>query len=136
MGNYKFSSRGGGIAKSFLICVGICVGIALLLSVIGALIAIGLEDPTENLSLISLAVIILSAIAGGVCCSRIKGDGGVGFASLVALSIVLIALIINVILCEGRVSLQSLMNYLCYFGVASLSAYIGRKKRGRQRHRK
>jgi hypothetical protein len=136
MGNNKFSSQGGGMAKAFLTCVAICMGIILILSVIGALIAIGLDDPTGSLPMLSLGVIIISAIAGGVCCSRIKGDGGVGFASLVALSIVLIALIINVIACAGKVSPASFMNYLCYFGAASLSAYIGRRKRGQKRHRK
>lgn len=120
---------------SFLICLGLSGGVIMLLSVIGALVASGLDDPTGNLGLISLAVMLISAAITGIFCTRIKGDGGVGFSALVALAVVLIMLLINVIICAGKVSLGAFMNYICFIGVAVGSAFLG-KKRERRGHRK
>ncbi len=125
----------GSTPRSFLICLGVSGGVIVLLSVVGALVASGLEDPTGNLGLISLAVMLISAAITGIICTRIKGDGGVGFSALVALAVVLVMLLINVIICAGKVSLGAFMNYICFIGVAVGAAFLG-KKRERRGHRK
>lgn len=122
--------------KCFALCIGISAAALLVLSLIGALIAAMLDDPTGHLGVISLVVMLLSAMVGGVISSRIRGEGGVGFATLTALAIVLIMLIINIITCAGKVSPGAFMNYACYLGAASLFSYLGRKKSGHIRHKK
>ena len=126
---------GGGIMKTFLLCFAISVLLILLLTLISALIAGGLEDPGKAIGLFSLGSMLISAAASGVFSSRIKGEGGLKFATLVALAVVLTMLLINVIICGGKVSGGSFMNYGCYMGVASLSAFLGRKRVGHSRHR-
>ncbi len=125
-----------GVARSFFICIGISVAVMLALSLIGALVATLTDDPGGHLGIISLFVMIISAAAGGVLSSRIRGEGGVGFATLVALTIVLIMLIVNVIVSAGGVGGAAFMNYGCYLGVASLCAYLGRKKPHHRGHKK
>ncbi len=129
--------RASGVGKpgSFLICLGVSGGTILLLSMVGAAIAAALDDPTGNLGLISLAVMLISAAVSGVFSTRMKGEGGLPFSALVALTVVLIMLLINVIVCAGKVSLGAFMNYLCYLGVAVMAAFLG-KKRDKHRRRK
>lgn len=126
-------NMGGGIMTTFLISFAISVLLILLLSLLSALIVGSLEDPTKLLGLFSLGSLLISAAISGVISTRMKGEGGLGFAALVALSVVLIMLLINVIICSGKVSGASFMNYGCYMGVAVLSAFLGKK---RDRHRK
>ena len=125
----------GGVAESFAICLGISTLLIILFSVISAVIAYMLDDPTRLLGLFSLASMLLAGIIGGICCARIKGDGGVRFAALVALAIVLLMLLINVILSEGRVSGAAFMNYGCYMGIYSLSAFLGKKTDKHRKHK-
>ena len=121
--------------QSFFICLSISAGVIVFLSLIFAIIANLLDDPTENLGLFSLAAMLLSAAVSGIVSTRIKGEGGVGFSSLVALTIVLVMLLINVIICVVKISLGAIMNYICYLGVAAMAAFLGRKKEGKRRHK-
>ena len=125
----------GGIIKCFLISFCISFLLILLLSLLSALIACSLDDPGKVIGLFSLGTLLISAAISGVLSSRIKGDGGFKFAILVALAVVLIMLLINVIICNGKVSGGSFMNYGCYMGVAALSAFLGRKRDRHRRHR-
>lgn len=125
----------GGIMKRFIISFCISFLIILLLSLLSALIAVSLDDPSKVTGLFSLGSLLISAAVSGVLSSRIKGDGGVKFAILVALAVVLIMLLVNVIVCSGKVSGGSFMNYGCYMGVAALSAFLGRKRDRHKRHR-
>ena len=120
---------------SFMICALLSGACILLFSLIFALIAGSLDDPTGNLGIFSLCAMLISAAISGFINSRIKGEGGVGFATLVALSIVLIMLLINVIACGGKISLSAFMNYVCYLGVSALASYLGDKRAVKRRHR-
>ncbi len=131
----KSKRAGGNIPRSFIISLGISAATIILLSLIGTVIAGSLDDPTRHLGLISLGVMLLSAALGGIISSGIRGEGSTGFSALVALTVVLIMLLINVLICKGRVSLAAFMNYACYFGVAVMSAFLNRKRSGRRKHR-
>lgn len=124
-----------GVMKNFLISFSISVLVIVLLSLLSSLIVSGLEDPGGVIGIFSLGSLLISAVVSGVMSSRIKGDGGLKFATLVALAVVLLMLLINVILCGGKVSGSSFMNYGCYMGVAVLSAFLGRKRERHARHR-
>ena len=127
--------EGGGIGIKFLICFSISALLILILSLISAMIVAGLKDPTKSIGIFSLGAILLSAVISGVICTRVKGEGGLRFALLVALSVVLIMLLINVIICNGKVSGGAFINYGCYLSLSTLSAYIGKKGEGRRSHR-
>ena len=129
----KRSADGNKIAKTFLICFAISVLLILIFSLISAAVVGALDDPTESVGLFSLISMLVSAAMSGFINTRIKGEGGTKFSLLVGLSVVLIMLLINVIISEGRVSPGSFMNYGCYLGVCWLCAFLGRK---RDRHRK
>lgn len=124
----------GGLPESFLISLVISALVIILLSLASALIANLLDDPTRHLGLFALGTMLISAAVSGICCARIKGDGSVGFAALVALAIVLVMLLINVILSAGKVTAAAFMNYGCYIGVYTLSAFLGKKKDKHRRH--
>ena len=126
---------GGGILQKFLICLAISILVILLLSMLSAIILGTLDDPTSLVGLFSLGCMLISAALSGVVCSRLKGDGGLSFATLVALAMVLVMLLINVILCGGRVSGGAFMNYGCYMGVSALSAFLARKRVSHKRHK-
>ena len=123
------------VAGGFILCFAISILLIVLFSLLSALILDGLKDPTKNIGMFSLGAMVLSAMLSGILCSRIKSEGGLRFASLVGLAVVLIMLLINVIISSGRVSLAAFMNYGCYLGAYILSAYLGRKRDGHHKHR-
>ena len=124
-----------GVAGGFILCFAISILLIVLFSLFSALILGGLNDPTKNIGIFSLGSMVLSAMLSGVLCSRIKGESGLRFASLVGLAVVLLMLLINVIISNGKVSLAAFMNYGCYLATYILSAYLGRKRNGHHKHR-
>ena len=126
---------GRSVAEELLICLGLSALVIIITSLIGALIASGLKDPTGNLGLISLIAMIISALVSGIFSARF-GDGGLRRSALEALAVVLIMLLICVIMSAGRVSGGAFMNYGCYFGIYILSAYLGRRRQGHRRHKR
>ena len=123
-------------AVKFLICFGFSLAMILICSLIMALVANSSEDPTGKIGICSLVSMTISAIAGGIFSSRMRGDGGVLYALLVSLAIVLVMLLIAVITCSGKVSGSAFMNYGCYLGIFTISAILGKRhtnRHGRKR---
>lgn len=131
----KRRAADGGVAKTFLICFAVSVLIILMCALFSAVIINSMKDPTKNLGLFSLCSVIISAVISGVFCSRAVSEGELRFTLLVSLLVVLIMLMINVIICGGKVSVSSFMNYGCYLGIAGLSAFFGKKKSSHRVHR-
>ena len=131
----KYIKTDGGAVK-FLVCFGFSIAAILVCSFITSLIAGGSKDPTGMIGIFSLAAMLISAAAGGVFSSRIRGEGGTVYAALVALAVVLVMLLIAVILCGGRVSAGAFMNYGCYLGVSALSAFLGKRRATHRVHRR
>ncbi len=131
----KRSRTAGGIAESFIICLALSCLIIIVLSLISAAVLSRMGNPTKYIGIFSLISMLISAMIGGICSSRLRGEGEVRFASLVALAVVLIMLLINVIATAGRVSVGAFMNYGCYLGVYILAATVG-KRRGHRIHHK
>ena len=133
---HKKSRTAGGVAESFIICLALSCLIIIVLSLISAAVLSSMADPTKYLGIFSLAAMLISALIAGICCARISKVGDMKFASLVALAVVLIMLLINVIATAGGVSGGAFMNYGCYFGVYILAAAIGRHRGHHTKHRK
>lgn len=125
----------GSVYQSFLICLILSAAVMVIMAILCALVAGALDDPTKHLALMSLGVMLLSAAVSGVVSSRMQ-NGSITFSALVALALVLIMLLIDVIVCKGKVSLGAFMNYGCYMGVATMSAFLGRKKEKHKRHKR
>ena len=124
-----------GIARIFLICFAVSVLLILLCAAISAMIINSLNDPTKNLGVFSLCSMLVSAAISGVFCSRAVKENEIRFSCIVALLVVLIMLLINVIVCSGKVSGGAFMNYGCYLGVAGLAAFFGKRKSTHKKHR-
>ena len=122
------------IKWSFLICLGVSLLAVPFISLIAAFIVNLTDDPTANIGLCSLLTMIASAVFSGAFISLYKKDSSVGFAALVTLCVVLIMLLIGAVFCNGKLSASAFMNYGCYFGVACISAYLIKNKKGRRRH--
>lgn len=125
----------GSVYQSFLICLILSAAVMVIMAILCALVAGALDDPTKHLALMSLGVMLMSAAVSGVVSSRMQ-NGSIAFSALVALALVLIMLLIDVIVCKGKVSLGAFMNYGCYMGVATMSAFLGRKKEKHKRHKR
>ena len=124
------------IYKSFFIGFGLSWAVILAITLISTAITTSLDDPTGNIGIFALGSLLISAAISGFVCCRIKGDGGVAFSTLISLAVTLIMLLINVIACGGKVTLGAILNYICYIGVASLSALLGKKRSNHRKHRK
>ena len=120
---------------TFLICLGISAAAIVLLSLLFAMIAFMLKDPTVNLGFFSLAALLLGGATGGFTSAKIKKEGTLMFSALVALTTTLIMLIICVIM-TGKASGGALMNYTCYIGVATLFSLLGAREKKRKHHRR
>ena len=127
--------KGHGILQDYLFCFGLSALTIILLSLVGAAISLSLNDPTGYIGVVSLSVLLLSAVVSGVTTSFIRNDCSLGFCALVSLGVVLILLLSAVITCGGRVSVGSFMNYGCYFGVYLMSFFISKSQKGRRKHR-
>ena len=132
---FKTKRTQNNTARDFVICFCLSSGVILVLSLICALIASSLSDPTANLGLFSLGAMILSAIVSGIFSVKYRKDCSIGYAALVALMVVLIMLLINVIISGGKISLGAFMNYGCYIGTYLLGALIAKHTGGRRKHR-
>ena len=106
------------------------VAVIPIVSLIAAIIANMSSDPTKNLSLYTLAALIVAGAISGVVNTRIKGDGGLLFATLIAVGVSLIMLIISLIV-NGKIPASALMNYATYIGATLAAAYLGRKRERR-----
>ena len=119
--------------RLFLMCLGISLGILLAASLIMSAVAYSSSDPTGKIGIYSLASLIISAALAGFIGSRLSDS--VGVATLTALATVLILILVGAVISGGRLGLGALMNYLCYFGVATLFSLFA-KKRVRRHKRK
>lgn len=131
----KYIKTDGGALK-FLICLGFSALLMLVCSFIMSIIAANSNDPTGMIGICSLIAMLLSAVGGGIFSVRMKGDGGIPYAILVALGLVLLMLLIAVISCGGKVLGSAFMNYGCYLGVTAMSAFLGKKKTTHRMHKK
>ena len=133
---HKMNMRSGGVARSFLICFGFAAFVLLILSMIMAAVASTSDDPTGKIGLLALLAMLISAAVSGIFTARFNPEGGIAFASLTSLLVVLIMLLCGVIVSSGRLSGGAFMNYGCYFGVYVLSAFLGKKRTRHHRHKR
>lgn len=127
--------KDGGIFRDFIFCFGFSALTIVVLPLVSAVIANALDDPTAFLGIFSLVTMILAAIASGIFSVKFRRESTVGYSALVALSVVLIMLLLNVILSGGKISPAAFMNYSCYIGANALGAMITKHAGGRRRHR-
>ena len=128
--------KDGGIFRDFIFCFGFSALAIFLLSLVSAMILNMLDDPTAILGIFSLSTMILAAIVSGIFSVKLRREATVGYAALVALSVVLIMLLVNVIMSGGKISAAAFMNYGCYVGTYCLGAILGKHIGGRKRHRR
>ena len=130
----KNSIFGGG-ARQLLVGIGISV-LCVIISAFCATAAAGAtDDPTGIMSIYSLVALLVSGAVSGFLLSRLL-EGGMGASMLSSLGTVILMLAVALFISGGTLSAGAAMNYLCYLGVALLSAFLGKKRGGKPRHRK
>lgn len=97
-------------------------------------IAYASDDPTAYLGIGSFAALLVCGAISGFSISRKQGEGGFGYSVLSSLSFVLIVLLIKLAFGGGAVSVSIVTDSVCYMGVATLFAFLGRWRKKR-RHR-
>ena len=102
-----------------------------LAAALASLLLIGLENPSEQIGLASLAVILLSAMISGFALSVFFGKDGF-VRALISLLIAAIAFVV-IGGCTGGITTACLMNAASYLGTGALSAFIGRPRSRRHR---
>ena len=125
----KTDGRGG----LFLMSLGISLGILLAASLIMSAVAYSSADPTGKIGIYSLVSLIVSAALAGFIASRLSDS--VGLSTLTALATVLILILVGAVISGGKLGLGALMNYLCYFGVATLFSLFAKKRVRRHKRR-
>ncbi len=124
----------GARGRLFLIGLALSLGTVLAASLVMSAVAYSSDDPTGKIGIYSLIALVASAAVSGFSVSRLCQSGGAGMTALVSLATVLILMLSGVII-GGKLGLSSVMNYLCYFGVAMLASLLGKKRERRRRRR-
>lgn len=125
------------VIRIFFISYAMAISVIILLSLISSLVMLSIDNPTGNLGIFSLCIMLLSALIGGFITAKITDEGNLRFCVLTALGVLLTMLLANVIISSGKVTAGAFMNYGCYFGVFMLSSFFALKapKRRKFRHR-
>ena len=132
---YKSKSVGDTV-RIYAISFAMAILTVILLSLISTLILTCTDNPTANIGIFSLVVMLISSFISGFATAKIYEEGGLSFCALVALGVVLLMLLSGVIFTKGQVGGGAFMNYGCYFGVFMISSFIAvRMPKRRKRHR-
>ena len=93
------------------------------------------EDPTGAVGVCALVSLIVSGALAGAVSARIRGEGGFGFALLVALLVALLSMVVSLV-SSGGVSLGGLMNAVTYMGGGAVGAFLGSRRGDKRRYRR
>ena len=125
----------GSVGRYFIICYIISSVMIVALSMLMSGVALMTKDPTSLIGIFSLLSLIISAALSGFANAKLNPTEKISFPLTVCLAVTMTMLFTGVILSKGHMSLGSLMNYLCYFGIYALLSYFGAKG-GRKHKRK
>ena len=100
-----------------------------------SLILMASENPGDGVGKISLAALLITAFISGFAVSKYKGEGGVKTSILTSFISAAVILSSSLILSKGNVGGGVFMNCLCYFMMASLAAFLSRKRERRHKRR-
>ena len=103
-------------------------------SFIGSLVLSRIKNPTAYIGIVSLISILISAAISGIMTKMLSASEGIIYPYLVAAAVVIIEMAISLIVCK-KIPLSALMNYGCYIGVYTLSAFVSQKRRVRKHRR-
>ncbi len=105
------------------------------LSLLSAIVLSSMKNPTANIKIFSLIILLVCAVVSGFLTSRYNQS--ILSSIIASLIFTAIMLIISLICAKGAVGGGVFMNYLCYMGTAAVSAFVGgRKKENKHRHRR
>lgn len=123
------------VYSMMLVGVIISVGALLLISFLCATLTYLISDPLSVIGTMTLVSILLSAAISGIIQTRIFGTDGVRIATLTALFIALVMMLIGFISNHGTLPTSGVMNYICYLLTAIFFSVVGRRREGVRKHR-
>ena len=131
--------RGSKIKKSALgsLLFGVLFSFAMLIiiSFVSSALLMASKNPGGSIKVVSFAVLLITAAVSGFTVSKYKGEGGVVTSLISSVISVIIMLGISIICSGGKVGGVIFMNYLCYVLIAAFTAFLGKKRERRHRHR-
>ena len=125
--------RENNVFYSVLFGAAISLGVLAGVSLLCAIIVNMTEDPLAASNLGALISLLVSAAISGILISKRAQGSKMLIASLSSLLFCLTLLIVGLAISGGELSGRVFLNYLCYIGVALLSAKLATKK---PRHRR
>lgn len=121
---------------SFFILIFTSFAIITAMSLLFAVIATFMRDPTGSIQLLSLISLVISALINGFLVAKIKPKASIGLYIGFSLVCILIMLTICLISCGGKVPASAFMNYCCYLGISTFTSLITAKKGGKRKKHK
>ena len=106
-----------------------------IISFVCSLVLIATENPGGSINGVSLAALLITAAVSGFAVSKYKGEGGMKISLICALISAAVILAISLISSGGNISGGIFMDSLCYVLIAAFTAFLGRRREGRRRHR-
>ena len=132
----KIKKGEGGVILTLVKNIVFSALVLLIISLVTAIISNATEDSTGKLVTASLIALLSSAAISGFLISKLPGNGNLGGAVLSVLMFVLIMMVIGVAVNAGKLSMSAVMNYICYFGVGSAGAFLGKKRTSHKRRKR
>ena len=113
---------------------GVCLTVIMLfaMSMLGAVIAARMENPTSIIGIASTASLYLTAAISSFVISKYKGEGGVLPATVCAIAFSLILLVISAIVNSGHIPAITAINLGAYIIIAFIFALIGQRRTKRR----
>lgn len=109
--------------------------IMLALTLLCSVIVNMMSDPLAATDIASLAVLLVAAAVSGFVISRRAPEKKMLTASLSALLLCLVLIVIGLIVSAGALTGRIFLNYICYMGVSLLCAWLGARDKKRHRRR-
>lgn len=103
-----------------------------LLSLVFSVFIYSSANPTKNLEFISLIILLLSGAVSSLVITRFKAENGSLNAILSCLLFSVFDIFLSLILSGGKVRAVCLLNLICYMSIATLFAFIGKKRNKRK----
>ena len=113
--------------RALLTGVGVGIAALILTSLLATLLCYLSGDPLSYSDLASLIALLVGGAVSGFITPRLTEDGAILPAILSALLLPLLMLLLGLILSGGELAPKIPLNYLCYFGISSLSSLFSRR---------
>ncbi len=135
MKNRKIKIGEGSKAKKFILCALIQPILFLVFAFIFTIICYNSKDPTANTQILSIVSLLLSGGIGSFIITKLGKESG-PFLSIVSSLLSIAVLLIISLVSNGKITLASLMNALCFILISLFFTVLGKHKKTKMHKRR